>query len=307
MDLSFPKGYSINNGIPQYLCSLKYISIDGAVQKILHYGKGTLPAKIDIKSAFRLLPVHPSDRHLLGMIWNNALYIDTCLLFCLLSAPKLFNLLADLLTWVLEQKGVETLHYLDDFLLVGPPASNQCERNLEEVESTCEWLGILLAIEKVAGPTTVLTFLGITLDTNQMEAHLPSEKLDRMRTIITHWLPKKKATKIAILSLVRQLQHASKIVRPGRTFICRMYSTTSMVRELHYYTRLGREFCSDLNWWHIILMNWNGLSYNIMWYILRVPQNITILSKQMLLGCGAVDPSFKDIDFSRNGLLSGWP
>ena len=287
VDLSYPKGHSINDGIPKHLCSLKYISIDHAVQKILHYGKGTLLAKIDIKSAFRLLPVHPLDRHLLGTMWNNSLYIDTCLPFGLRSAPKLFNLLADLLAWVLEQKGVETLHYLDDFLLVGPPASNQCEKNLEEVKSTCEWLGIPLAIEKVAGPTTVLTFLGITLDTNQMEACLPPEKLDRMRTTIAQWLPKKKATKRAILSLVGLLQHATKIVRPGRTFIRRMYSTASRVRELHYYTRLGREFRSDLNWWHVFLTNWNGLSF--MRYIKSPPEHHYTIQTDASgsWGCGA--------------------
>ena len=75
VDLSFPKGHSINDGIPKHLCSLKYISIDDAVQEILAHGRGAILAKIDIKSAFRLIPVHPSDRHLLGMNWNNALYI----------------------------------------------------------------------------------------------------------------------------------------------------------------------------------------------------------------------------------------
>ena len=105
VDLSFPKGRSINDGIPKHLCSLKYISIDDAVQKILSQGRGTLSAKIDVKSAFRLLPVHSSDQHLLGMIWNNALYIDTCLPFGLRSVPKLLNLLADLLAWYWNREG----------------------------------------------------------------------------------------------------------------------------------------------------------------------------------------------------------
>ena len=107
------------------------------------------------------------------------IYIDTCLPFRLRLVPKLFNLLADLLAWILKHKGVKTLHYLDDFLLVGPPATNQCDKNLEEVKATCQWLGIPLAIEKVAGPATTLTFLGITLDTTKMEARLPTEKLER--------------------------------------------------------------------------------------------------------------------------------
>ena len=212
VDLSFPKGHSINDGIPKHLCLLKYISIDNAIQKILSQGRGAMLAKIDVKSAFRLLPVHPLDRHLLGMSWNNALYIDTCLPFGLRPAPKLFNLLADFLTSVLEQKGVETLHYLDDFLLVDPLTSNRCEKDLEEVKSTCQWLGIPLAMEKVTGPTTLLTFLGITLDTVQMEARLPHEKLDKMHKTVALWLPKKKATKRDILSLVGLFQHTTKIV-----------------------------------------------------------------------------------------------
>ena len=62
VDLSFPKGHSINNGIPKPLCSLKYISIDDAVQKILHYGKGMLLAKIDIKVPLGFYPcIHWTD------------------------------------------------------------------------------------------------------------------------------------------------------------------------------------------------------------------------------------------------------
>jgi len=34
-----------------------------------------------------------------------------------------------------------------------------------------------LAVEKIEGPTEVLTFLGITLDTHHMEARLPPTKL----------------------------------------------------------------------------------------------------------------------------------
>ena len=61
VDLSHPKGKSVNDGIPKHLCSLKYITLEDAVQQILTLGPGALLAKIDIKSAFRLLPVHPAD------------------------------------------------------------------------------------------------------------------------------------------------------------------------------------------------------------------------------------------------------
>ena len=51
VDLSSPKGQSVNDGMPKHLCSLKYISIDDAVYEILLQGRGAMLAKVDIKSA----------------------------------------------------------------------------------------------------------------------------------------------------------------------------------------------------------------------------------------------------------------
>ena len=99
-DLSYPSGSSVNSGIPSELCSLTYVTIDDAILNILESSKDTMLAKIDIKSAFRLLPVHQADRHLLGMRWKDQIYIDHCIPFGLRSAPKLFNILADLLAWI---------------------------------------------------------------------------------------------------------------------------------------------------------------------------------------------------------------
>ena len=86
-------------------------------------------AKIDIRSAFCLLPVHPADRHMLGMQWNGGVYIDTCLPFGLRSAPKLLNIiLAEFLAWIAQQSGVLFLiHYLDEFLTMGPPSALTCQ------------------------------------------------------------------------------------------------------------------------------------------------------------------------------------
>ena len=67
VDLSHPRKHSVNDGIPKDLCSIKYITIEDAIKDIITLGKGTMLAKVDIKSAFWLLPVHPADRHLLGM------------------------------------------------------------------------------------------------------------------------------------------------------------------------------------------------------------------------------------------------
>jgi len=62
-----------------------------------------------------------------------------------------------------------------------------------------------------------------------------------------------------ILSLAGLLQHATKVVRCGRSFVACMHATAAKVKQLDYFTKLGREFRSDPAW-YIYLEIWNGLS-----------------------------------------------
>ena len=54
----------------------------------------------------------------MGMLWDGALYLDTCLPFGLRSAPKIFTAcaVADAVEWIQRKEGVNfVIHYLDDF------------------------------------------------------------------------------------------------------------------------------------------------------------------------------------------------
>ena len=121
-------------------------------------------------------------------------------------------------------------------------------------------LGVPLALEKVEVPVTSLKFLGIVIDTVRMEARLPTEKLDRIWCLIAEWLPRSNVTKREILSSVALLQHAAKVVHPGRIFVRYMYNVAARVCELDYYVQLEREFKADLCWWYNFLGEWNGIS-----------------------------------------------
>ena len=100
VDLSSPEGHSVKDGIDGELCSLKYVTVDDAVAAIKQIGLGAQLAKVDIRSAYCIIPVHPEDRWLLGMVWEGALYTDTVLPFGLRSAPKIFNAVADAVGWI---------------------------------------------------------------------------------------------------------------------------------------------------------------------------------------------------------------
>ena len=74
VDLSHPNEASMNDGISSALCSLSYASVDDAADIILKLGRNTQLAKLYIKSAYRIVPVHPEDRWLLGMMWMESLH-----------------------------------------------------------------------------------------------------------------------------------------------------------------------------------------------------------------------------------------
>ena len=57
------------------------------------------------------------------------------------SAPKQFNILAEFMAWIMKQQGIShLLHYLDHFLILGPPTSNVCQQQLDAVKQVCDAL-----------------------------------------------------------------------------------------------------------------------------------------------------------------------
>ena len=102
MDLSAPESSSVNDGVHDKYCSLQYVSVDDAAEAVMAKGQGALLAKADIASACRIIPIHPDDRWLLGMKWENGVFIDTALPFGLRSAPKSFTAVADAAEWILQ-------------------------------------------------------------------------------------------------------------------------------------------------------------------------------------------------------------
>ena len=146
-------------------------------------GTGAMLAKADIQSAYRLVPVHPDDRMLLGVEWQGSHYVDGMLPFGLHSAPKVFTAVADALEWCIRERGVTGIdHYLDDSIIVAPPGLNLCQTYLSLMHEECSALGVTLAPEKKEGPATCLTFLGIQIDTVAGTLNLPSDKLNRLRS-----------------------------------------------------------------------------------------------------------------------------
>ena len=261
VDLSSPEGSSVNGGIEPELCSLQYLRLDEVVQRIAQVGQGALLAKMDIDSAYRMIPVHPDDRPLLGMRWKGGIFFDTQLPFGLRSAPKIFSAVADALQWSFQRSGVTWVaHYLDDFITMGAPDSRECHSNFKQMLSSCQRLGVPVAEKKCAGPTSVLVFLGFELNSTLMVVRLPEEKLQRILSIVREWSGRKACKRRDLESLLGHLQHAATVVRPGRTFVRRLIELLSTVQSRDRWIRLNAAARSDLGWWLHFMEGWNGVS-----------------------------------------------
>ena len=136
-------------------------------------------AKTDVRSAFRIIPVHPSDRPLLGLQWRGQWYYDRCLAMGCSSSCKTVGRLSTM-EWIASNKlGIpHILHILDDFLIIGK-STRDCQAKLQGFWHFCEDKGIPMAPEKTEGPFSLLTFAGIELYCLKYKARLPQEKVDK--------------------------------------------------------------------------------------------------------------------------------
>ena len=59
VDLSSPPGHSVNGAVSEALCSVHYPSVHDGAMLATALGKGAWLAKLDLKNAYRIIPIHP--------------------------------------------------------------------------------------------------------------------------------------------------------------------------------------------------------------------------------------------------------
>ena len=121
VDLAFPyDSTSVNSNIPEDFASVEYTSFETAIDMLLDLGTRSFMAKADIKSAFRIIPIHPDDYRYLGFSLDGKFYHDASLPMGSSSSCAIFEAFAKAFHWILEHKlGLRNvLHYLDDWFFV---------------------------------------------------------------------------------------------------------------------------------------------------------------------------------------------
>ena len=101
--LSYPPGNSVNYFIDEKLTTVQYSKFDNVISIIQSLGEHVKIGKIDIKSAFRLLPCYPGDFDLLSFKIGDTHYIDKCMPMGCSTSCSTFEHVSTCLQWLFRK------------------------------------------------------------------------------------------------------------------------------------------------------------------------------------------------------------
>lgn len=125
---------------------------------------------------------------------------------------------------------------------------------------TLESLGVPIVMEKTEGPTTVLCFLGLELDSDAMVVRIPLAKVLEITEHIQTILSKEKVTLKAMQSLIGVLNFACRAIVPSRPFCRRLINSICGLTKPYHHLRIKKGMRQDLHMWLSFSQNFNGIS-----------------------------------------------
>ena len=268
-------GKSLNHHTPKDICTVKYNDLDSAVQSCLRTSQqgntssAVYMAKSDLMSAFRMLPIMPSQYCWLVMKCEHPItgliffFVDKCLPFgasiSCAHFQRFSNALKQLVEHLTGRKNSAT-NYLDDFLFVHTSRDN-CNYLVRSFLAICQRINLPVSLEKTEWATNRIVFLGILLEGTTMSLCIPLDKKEKALKMIQFFMDKRKATVKELQVLTGYLNFLTKAIFPGRAFVRRMYSKYSkalgqrgeMKLKHYHHIRLDKEFKFDCEVWRCFL------------------------------------------------------
>ena len=220
-DLSHPKTNSVNLHIDDSEKSVQYCSLVDVARYLvlMKRDQSWWMSKVDLKDAYRCVPIHRDDWRYLGMKFQDKYFCDTCLPMGLGTSCRIFTEVSNALAWIFKQQNPRAaiFNYLDDFLIMAAD-KEQCQSALDSFLATLEYNGFPFSHEKTVLPCQSIEFLGLGVNSQSMSYFIPDAKRVKAVDMITTFLEKNRQSVLTIQKLVGKL-----------TFLCQV-----CFQEKHY-------------------------------------------------------------------------
>ena len=209
------------------------------------------------------MPINPADFELLGIHIKGEYFIDKCLPFGCSISCQIFETFSTFLEWaVRSNSNLHTVHhYLDDFIFAGRHNSNHCQVLLRSFQELCSDLGVPLNPDKTIEPTTLHTFLGLDIDTVDMQIKIPMNKVLELQALLNNGVTRNKLRLSELETLVGKLSFFSRAIPGSRAFIRRFYNAMLGPYRHYHHIRITNSLRQDMYTWLQFLNEFNGIVY----------------------------------------------
>lgn len=235
VDLSFPPGVAVNDGIDptnHFGVDVSYTlpTILDLINRLQNQGKGAYLWKADLTRAYRQLRVDPLDT-LLGICTNGQFYLDLCPPFGCRSSAAICKKMANALIYIMSTEGRYMLACLNDF--------GSCDYQYQDAlasfirfKSIAMNLGLQLADHKCCPPTTSMDWLGYQVNTvKEMSVKIPPEKMNEVLAECDKWLKRRRANKKMVQAIAGKLIFVANCVQQARKFTARILATLRAMQD----------------------------------------------------------------------------
>jgi hypothetical protein len=259
-DMSFPRGTSVNDNIPDG--TTRHTAFATAADLLAALGPGAILQKCDAVAAYKVPHVALEDLHLQGEQTPEGYSFSGRPNFGCKSSGDRWDEFGAAIEFIFRQAllgRAYVLRYSDDFLFVTPPGPNAAADALSvaaTVNQLCSELGIVMG--KWAAPSSRITWLGLILDSAAMTIELTPARHTFLSIEVARWATRSDpAPRKHLESIHGHLQFAAKVVEPGRFFLRRLstaiFSHASVVQ-------MSEDLKKDFTWWADFLPTWSGTS-----------------------------------------------
>lgn len=211
-------------------------------------------ASVDLQDAYFTISVNKEHRKYLRFIFEDDLYEFTCVPFGLSTAPFLFTKILKPLMQFLRTKGLMSINYLDDFLLLGY-TKEECLNNIHVTISIIETLGFIVNYNKSClYPKTKCKYLGFIFDSQTMTIELPLEKKNKGLVAINSFLKLKTCKIRTFARIIGQLISFCPAVKYGwlhtkllerEKYIALKHNEGNFEGQI----RINNIIADELKWW----------------------------------------------------------
>jgi len=266
LNLSAPKGRSVNDGIDKDEFPAKMSSTGAWLQVLNTAGRGCLITKTDWAAAYKHICVRAEDLDLQWFSWAGKFFMELCLIFGSASSAGIFDdaakLVLDLVCRRASFPKSMVCQHLDDVCAAAAAGSDALYRLDGAFQEIAADIGVELAPredkEKSFAPSTEGVVFGVHYDTVSWTWAIPQEKLDRICNMLADTIEAESVPAKEFRSLAGKLIHVKPLVPAGRFNIDKIMRTYAKAARTEDEVSISSACRRQLRFWLLFLRVCSG-------------------------------------------------